>query len=320
MVAIPVIEGRHLAHAGDAIVAALRDPGVFYLAHPPLPSGMADRALHAAREFFALPPPEKDAVHIRHSRHFRGYSEIRTPRDSREQVHLAHERPAAHDGPDYLRLQGPNLWPEQLGDAWRATMLDFLECAGELGCSMLAAVARGLGLPESCFLAPCEEPAYLLMKLINYHPQPGGGAARVGVASHCDWSWVTLLLQCEVGGLEVRTPAGDWLDVPPVPDTLVVNPGELTEVVTNGGLRATPHRVVNHSAARPRISIPVFINPPLRFVVSPAGESLPPVRETEHIHRVLDPAAVRVPFVFGESEWQRKGLGGWCHRRECCGV
>jgi isopenicillin N synthase-like dioxygenase len=316
--ALPVIDGRDLARASAEIVAALRDPGAFYLVQPSFPAGLCDRVLNAAREFFALPSNEKAAVHIARSPHFRGYSEMHNTRDWREQVHLAPELPAVPCEPEYLRLRGPNLWPQRLGDSWRNTFLDYQLAAGELGRELLGALARGLGLPESAFLAPSDDPAYLLMKLINYHPQPDGGAPRVGVAPHCDWSWITLLLQCEVGGLQVRTPAGAWRDVPPVADTLVVNVGELVEVATGGRLRATPHRVVNHSAERPRVSVPVFINPPLSFVVEPAAEESERPGDTDHVHRVLDPAAPRVPFVFGESEWKRKGLGRWCYHSECC--
>lgn len=317
MPALPAIDGRGLADEAGRIVAAFADPGAFYLTHPPLPPGLCERVLNAARAFFALPAAEKADVHIRRSPHFRGYSEMHNARDWREQVHLAPEWPAVVDEAPWLRLQGPNLWPEAL-DAELRVLMDYLHAAGELGRQLLLTLARGLGLEESRFLGPTADPPYLLMKLINYHPQPGGGAPRVGVAPHCDWSWVTLLLQDEVGGLQVLTPAGEWRDVPPLPDALVVNVGELVEVVSGGRLRATPHRVVNHSAERPRVSVPVFVNPPLSFVVAP-GEVRAPRRDGEHVHRVLDPDAPPGPFVFGESEWVRKGLGRWCYHPECCG-
>ena len=54
---------------------------------------------------------------------------------------------------------------------------------------------------------------------------------------------ITLLLQDDQGGLQVETPRG-WIDVPPRPDTFVINIGELLELASDGFLRATMHRVL----------------------------------------------------------------------------
>jgi isopenicillin N synthase-like dioxygenase len=93
-----------------------------------------------------------------------------------------------------------------------------------------------------------------------------------------------------------------------------VNLGELAEAATGGRLRATPHRVVNRSSARARLSIPVFVCPPLPATVQPR----PQARrcDGEHVHRVLPPD-VSQPFVFGDGEWRRKGENVWC--ATCCG-
>ncbi len=107
-----------------------------------------------ARQFFALPPADKERVHIRHSPHFRGFSEMRNSRDWREQIHFGLEREA---GPEPLR--GPNLWPEALGPEWRARALAFLDEAGQPGQRLLAE----LGLPGTGDAEP-----YLLMKMICY--------------------------------------------------------------------------------------------------------------------------------------------------------
>jgi isopenicillin N synthase-like dioxygenase len=331
---VPVLDGRLLEGGGDQardfarqFLAACRTAGCCYLAYPPMPAGSCGRILGAAAAFFGLPSREKGAVHIGKSPHFRGYSEMRNERDWREQVHFGPELPAASDGPEHLRLQGPNLWPAALGEEWRGAVLGFLHGVGELGRRLLRALALALGLPEGCLLGSTPEPPYLLLKLIHYHPQPAGHPARPGVAPHCDWSLITILLQSEVGGLQVRVPDGGWVDVPPLAGTLVVTLGELIQVATDGRLEAIPHRVCNHSSRRPRVSVPVFINPALSSVVSPAASwreagaptsPAPPVGGgTEHIHRVLAPGAAPRPFVFGESEWARKGLGRWCHDPAC---
>ena len=256
--------------------------------------------LDLARQFFALPPAEKERVHIRHSPHFRGFSEMKNSRDWREQIHLGLELEAGQ-----RPLRGPNLWPEALGPEWRARVLAFLDEAGQTGQRLLAE----LGLP----VAGDAEP-YLLMKMICYHPQPDPDRLQPGVAAHCDWSWITLLYQDDAGGLQEQREDGSWEDVN-TPFSVTI--GELAEIASGGRLRATRHRVVNRSSTRSRISIPVFICPPLEAIVSGTRHCF--VERHGHVHRVRNPAQAWPDSHFGESEWKRKGLGQWCWRRECLG-
>lgn len=55
-----------------------------------------------------------------------------------------------------------------------------------------------------------------------------GDGERMGLGAHKDFSWVTLVLQDEVGGLEVLNSEGKWIDVPPREGTLVVNVGQVS--------------------------------------------------------------------------------------------
>ena len=259
--------------------------------------------LDLARELFALPAADKDAVHIRHSPHYRGYSVMKNERDWREQIHFGLElTPGAHP------LTGPNLWPAALGAKWRTEVLAFLDEAGRLGNRLLA--EYGIPVREG------DEP-YLLMKMICYHPQPVPDRPRPGVAAHCDWSWITLLYQDGVGGLEEQRRDGTWHAVN---EPFSVTIGELAEIATGGRLRATPHRVVNRSVDQPRISIPVFLCPPLSAMVPGTQHCYEPEGFAEgagHVHRVRNPAEPYAAFHFGESEWRRKGLGQWCWRASC---
>lgn len=57
-------------------------------------------------------------------------------------------------------------------------------------------------------------------------------------------------------GLQALNKAGEWIDVPNVPGTFVVNIGQAFEVVTNGTCKATIHRVL--SSSNERFSVPFF--------------------------------------------------------------
>ena len=87
-------------------------------------------------------------------------------------------------------------------------------------------------------------------------------AAGLGCGAHSDSGALTLLLQSPgVNGLQALAPDGTtWLDVPPLPGTLVLNLGELLQLVTGGYFKATVHRVVPPRDERPRLSAPFFYN------------------------------------------------------------
>ena len=186
-----------------------------------------------------------------------------------------------------------------------------LEACLELGAGLLQALAPAWGIPPAVCTA---QEAYGLLKLIAYHPQEGPGPPRWGVAAYVDFSLLTLVAQDGEGGLEVRLPSGGWGPVPCEPGTLVLHVGELLEALSGGRLRATPHRVTHPGRTRPRLSLPVFVNPPLEAWIHPRPAP-PRSPEADHVHRVLTGA--EGPFCYGEAEWRRKGLDRWC--ATCCG-
>jgi len=289
---------------------AARDTGCFYARHPLLPDPRCAQALADARAFFDQDLDAKRALAIELSPHWRGYSEMRNARDWREQIHFGREEAHCDSAADYARLRGPNLWPGD--DGWRGRVLRLMDDLERAGRDILGALALSLDLPSSWFLGEDEEP-YVLLKLIHY---PATEVPQSGVAAHVDFSWITLLLQDDCGGLEVRSPAGAWRAVPPAGGALLVNIGEILQFATRGYYVATPHRVRMGPASRPRISMPFFLNPSLTTLVATAPVDPPPIAglepaERDHVHRVLT-VRERDPFVFGEAEWRRKGLGVWC--------
>ena len=100
---LPTFNYRDISSPDRALLETLRTTchltGFFYLHHPGLVSGSLNNMFRHAREFFSLPATEKNAIHLRHSPHYRGYSilgeeETQGAPDQKETLDLGLEAPA----------------------------------------------------------------------------------------------------------------------------------------------------------------------------------------------------------------------------------
>jgi len=80
----------------------------------------------------------------------------------------------------------------------------------------MRAIAMALQLRSDYFDGMFSNPS-AWMAMWSYPAHPGEEGSSWGVGPHTDHEVLTMVLQDEVGGLEVQTPNGDWIDVPPIP-------------------------------------------------------------------------------------------------------
>jgi isopenicillin N synthase-like dioxygenase len=218
------------------------------------------------------------------SPHFRGYTaagdEItRGARDWREQLDVGAERETLDPAPvheAWKRLQGPNQWPASM-PTLRPILLDWQATLTTAAQQLLRALALALGQTEQHFDAAFAGTPVQHLKIIRY-PARSAQDSRQGVGAHKDSGCLTLLLQDTQAGLQVLEREGaasnTWIDVPPLEGTVVINLGEVLEILTQGYLRATTHRVISPTGASSRLSVAFFLSPRLDAELQPIA--LPP--------------------------------------------
>jgi isopenicillin N synthase-like dioxygenase len=105
----------------------------------------------------------------------------------------------------------------------------------------------------------------------NTHGEPNHlekeGKLTFSTPSHVDSGILTLLLQDNTGGLQAMSADGEWRDIAPIPNTLVMNLGALLQTLTAGEVKATKHRVI--APTHERYSMPFFFEPSPDAVLKP---------------------------------------------------
>ncbi|XWS74939.1 hypothetical protein CRYUN_Cryun01aG0041500 [Craigia yunnanensis] len=82
----------------------------------------------------------------------------------------------------------------------------------------------------------------------------------LGVSPHSDGSALTLLLQDdEITSLQIKHKE-EWIPVKPIPNSLVVNVGDATEILSSGMYKSIEHRAITNEK-KARISIAAFAFP-----------------------------------------------------------
>ena len=281
---IPIID--LLGNRSDvvtAIGAACRSFGFFTIVGHGVPAEIDQRAWDQARALFDLSARDKQTVVMPEAGYPYGYAPFAferlasslgdvTPPDLKETYTVGPvdpaPRPAADPDEAWARL--PTLWPSALRAA-KPAFEDYYRAMSDLAERIMQLCALALDLDEHYF-DPLINAHISALRFLNYpelETPPLAGQLRAG--AHTDYGTITILRQeKKLGGLQVLSPTTtapsrqEWIDVPYVGGSYVVNLGDAMARWTNDRWRSTLHRVLtpplNANEPTRRQSIAFFHN------------------------------------------------------------
>lgn len=171
----------------------------------------------------------------------------------------------------YVNMAPKTPSPHELPEACRDILIEYSKQVTNLGRFIFELLSEALGLNSNHLNdMDCSEG---LAVLYHYYPPCPEPEVTLGASKHADYDFLTILLQDQIGGLQVLC-GNHWVDVPPIPGALVVNIGDLMQLITSDKFKSSQHRVLANRAG-PRVSVACFFTTGL----APSPKIYGPIKE-----------------------------------------
>ncbi|MCD7453532.1 Aconitate hydratase mitochondrial [Datura stramonium] len=203
------------------------------------------------------------------------------------------------DWEDVFLLTDDNEWPSNI-PLFRETMKEYRSELKNLAQRVMEVMDENLGLPKGYINKAFNngeegsENAFFGTKVSHYPPCPHPEMVN-GLRAHTDAGGVILLFQDDqVDGLQILKD-GEWIDVQPIHNAIVINTGDQIEVLSNGKYKSAWHRVLAKENGNRR-SIASFYNPSLKATIAPAPQLIVENNNNNQVELISNYPA----FVFGD--------------------
>lgn len=227
-----------------------------------IPKQLIDDFYVAAKKFFALPEEVKRKQEIPGAAGQRGYTAFGKEKAKQSKVADLKEFFQIGQETDQMGPLDRNPQVEEVPEFMKLGM-ELYRAFEEKGNSLLRAIALHLNLPEGYF-GTFTKDGVSILRAIHYPPISSEPASAIRAEQHEDINLITLLVGASAGGLQLQNAEGEWQEIVPENDEIVINVGDMLQRLTNNYLKSTTHRVVNPPREewhKPRLSIPFFLHP-----------------------------------------------------------
>ncbi|KAF2285233.1 hypothetical protein GH714_006968 [Hevea brasiliensis] len=230
----------------EQVSHACRKLGFFQIVNHGLPLEVLNRTIAAVKAFHELPTEVKNQWYRR---------ETSTGVAFFSNVDMYKAKAASWRDTLQVRLGPVPSVVDDIPEICRNEILEWSRQASQLVEILMELLCEGLGLNAG----KLKEMTFLESKGLvgHYYPHCPQPDLTFGITSHTDPGVLTLLLQDQIGGLQVKH-GEEWVEVKPIPGALVINIGDILQILSNDEYKSVDHRVLANPSPDPRVSIAIF--------------------------------------------------------------
>ncbi|XP_022749432.1 1-aminocyclopropane-1-carboxylate oxidase homolog 12-like [Durio zibethinus] len=259
---VPIIDFHGLENGQrgeiiDKIRQAAETWGFFQVVNHGIPGSLMDDLLNDVRQFHEQP------LEVRKE----WYSHDETKKVRYYSNGFYNPSMAAQWKDGLFCIGAQQLEEEQIPEVCRKSISEYVKHVIQLKETISELLSEALGLSSDCFARAGYMKSVSLA--CNYYPTCPEPELTLGIASHSDPDFLTLLLQDDIGGLQILH-QNKWVDVPPVHGAVIANLGDFMQLITNDKFKSVAHRVVAKRGSS-RVSVSSFFQPAFSDKLKPYG-------------------------------------------------